>query len=309
MDTIYYIKYLNYKNKYLQLKKITQKGGNDIMMHLEKMIELKNIINKSLILIEKLEPTYLTKSYFEWNEMAKDSSNKMRRDVNNLKNYIINNNIPVECYNSDFTDIEKEYFVRFIQNFETIYTVQKLEDLYKLRGEIYDMNENNMENTLDFVLTYFNINSLQDIENIFESNIMGSNMNYIVYYMVLFKYLLKTKKQLSVIDDNIPYLSSFNLYTSLNPINNDDEYLPLILKQIKTYINSFPIKKVIVIKRPPTTKKEIGHIPAKISNYMIKYDTKNKIFIYESNDMKQEDQFNFDDLVQILYNLFRIKSF
>jgi hypothetical protein len=94
--------------------------------------------------------------------------------------------------------------------------------------------------------------------------------------------------------------------------NNMEDYLPFILKLIKDYIFSVPIKKILQIK-----KEEVNWHKNKISlklnkvepDYMVSFDVKNNIFIYTSGTIKDSNNINFDDLIQILYNLFRIRVF
>ena len=79
-------------------------------------------------------------------------------------------------------------------------------------------------------------------------------------------------------------------------------------------MNAFPIKKALLIKKPSEfeqnkkNKQKLLELESTelVNTQMIKFDTKNKIFQYESGEIKEMEKINFEDLVKILFNLFRI---
>ena len=176
------------------------------------------------------------------------------------------------------------------------------------------MDETNYIQILDYIIQYNKISSVKDIEKLFSSLILGSNKNYIIYYMVLLRYLIVNKIQFSVLEEYSPILSLYGLKSCLSTGINSDDYLPLIINLIYDYINAFPIKKALLIKKPSEfeqdkkSKQKLLELESTelVNTHMIKFDTKNKIFQYESGEIKEMVKINFEDLVKILFNLFRI---
>ena len=131
--------------------------------------------------------------------------------------------------------------------------------------------------------------------------------------MVLFRFLLVNKKQLSVIDNDISYLTFNSIYSSLSNSLNSEEYIGILINLINQYIKAFPIKKVINIRNPVDFDKKYGS-QSVISFYEInekiemidRYDVKNNVIIYKSGDVKDTSKASFDDLKQVIYTLFRI---
>jgi len=80
----------------------------------------------------------------------------------------------------------------------------------------------------------------------------------------------------------------------------------MILILLTSYINSFPIKKVLLIKQPKEIVKNIIEFRNDTNQNLIKFDTKNKILQYESGNIKEAIKLTFDELFIILYNLFRL---
>ena len=132
--------------------------------------------------------------------------------------------------------------------------------------------------------------------------------------MVLLRYLITTKLQLSVLENYSPILSWYGLKSCLATGINSDDYLPLVSKLIVEYIDLFPIKKALDIKKPSdfesdwkAKQKLLALESEEIPNTrMVKFDTRNKIFQYESGEIKSIEKINWEDLVKILFNLFRI---
>jgi len=224
-----------------------------------------------------------------------------------LIDYIIKQNIPImilpiqDDENMEYNNMDK---------YELL--LDEIEDLYKVRTKIYTMDSNNINEILDYIIDYFNIKNEHDITKLFSSTILGYKMNYIIYYMVLLRYLITNNKQLSVLDNNVPYLTSYSLQSFLSASNNMEEYLPFILKLIKDYIFAVPIKKILQIKKEEVNwhaNKRLLKINKVDPDYMVSFDVKNNIFIYTSGTIKDSNNINFDDLIQILYNLFRIRVF
>lgn len=290
MLTDYYHKYITYKAKYLNLKKYIQTGGNSDE---NKYIQQLNQILDSII--EKI------------NESSPDKINSLYKLIEQYNQYIETNDLPIKFYemNPHQTN-ELTNSINMIRD-----ELKNINPMIKLREEIYKIDKDSMDKTLDLIIEKFNINNLSDIANLFTSSLLGYNKNQIIYYMVLFRYLLKNKIQLDASSMDIPYLSYLNLRRGLDESSNSDEYLELILDQILSYINSFPIKKVLPIFKPEIieqSKKLFNKefVESKYIPKIVKLDTKNKIMEFDSGDIKELDKITYYDLVFILYSLFRI---
>lgn len=343
----YYKKYLKYKEKYLNLKKIKiQNGGadeeeniedsnpdfdiqnqNDDTRIINENEETKNINdnkNDNTINIDNLEyqiNKHINNLSYMVNQILslitsykqnKDEIVKQNLDmsINKLIKYLENNDIPLDYYNLNSYDIDD--LENMLGKLKSELFLENLDKLYKLRSHIYTLNEINYPEVLDYIINKFLIANAYDVEKLFKTSLLGFNKNYIIGYMVLLRLLVKNKFQLSLFDENITYLTFFSLWTSLNNQNNLDEYIPIITKLINEYIFAFPIKKVLLIKSPAEIEK--SKTLRFSENYLEipkleKYDVKNKILVYESGETKSIDRINYDDIKQILYNLFRIRKF
>ncbi len=269
MESKWYHKYIIYKTKYLKLKNSNIMIGGNNQSHLHTLLKDNNI--KELI------------------------------------HYIIKHDIPIMLL-----PIQDEETLDYINIDKYELLLDEIEDLYEVRKKIYTIDSSNIDEVLDYIIDYFNIKNEHDIIKLFNSTILGYKMNYIIYYMVLFRYLIKNNKQLSVSYNNVPYLSSYSLQTFLNMSNNMEEYLPLILKLIKDYMFSVPIKKVLQIKKEEINwhaNKRLLKLNKIDPDYMVSFDAKNNIFIYTSGMIKDSNNISFNDLIQVLYNLFRIPIF
>ena len=228
-----------------------------------------------------------------------------------MEKYLVEQDIPIDLKFNPYVPSELEASITKLKQF---LTQENLSKLYEQRNYIYSIDESNYSKVLDWIIEQNNISSIKDIEKLFSSLILGTNKNYIIYYMVLLRYLIKNKIQYSVLESYSPILSWYGLKSCLTTDINSDDYLPLILSLIVQYINSFPIKKALVIKKPSDfesdrkTKLKLLELEAdEIPNtQMIKFDTKNKIFQYDSGEIKSMEKINWEDLVKILFNLFRI---
>lgn len=179
----------------------------------------------------------------------------------------------------------------------------------ELNSLIHTIDIKNRDEILDIVIKQYDINNEKDIMKLFELNLIGDNMNYVIYYMVLFRYLIKNKKQLSLIDNHITYLTLYRLQSYLDFSLNDDDYLPMILDQIKNYIMVFPIKKVLLIKKATKSNTLDNSMYNMKKTEMTTYDMKNKVFIYDTGEIKDEAYMTYDDLIQILNNIFTFRIF
>lgn len=324
METKNYLaSYIKYKSKYLKLKKQiqVQSGGSQdlVQIQIEKLndivSEVEHILNKIKETVPDFKSQLLgTKNIkFDLEELA---NNKIQ--INNLvellKNYIETNEIPIEINGYPFMDLGEleEGLINMKNELES----SKLKSNYKLRETIYSIDEKNYEEILDMIIVEFNVTNPKDIEKIFKSTILGHNKNYIIGYMVLFRFLIKNKIQLSTVNNNITYLTFGSIFTSLNNSINNEEYIGIIIELINQYIKINPIKKVIQIRNPPEMEKIygfkesqlFGEISEKIE-LVDSYDSKNKVIIYKSGLVKDEKKANFDDLKQIINTLFRIPVF
>lgn len=299
MDTNYKKLYLKYKFKYLQLKSshpnqlLNMTGGFD-------MVSAQ--INQLNYFIEQIENSI---------KKSGEKSSELIDLTNQLENYLIDQDIPINLkFNPYMLSELSDSLTKLIETS----THENLSKIYEQRNKIYSMNESNYLQILDYIIEYNKISSVKDIEKLFSSIILGNNKNYIVYYMVLLRYLITKKIQYSVLEEYSPILSFYGLKSCLSIELNSDDYLPLILNLICEYINSFPIKKVLLIKKPSEfeqdkkSKQKLLELESNelINTLMIKFDTKNKIFQYESGEIKEMGKIDFEDLVRILFNLFRV---
>jgi hypothetical protein len=294
---IYYHKYLKYKAKYIALKKQSNiksmHGGFDPVS--EQITQLNNFIDQI-------------------NNSVKKSGEKNPELISlcaQLEKYLVDQDIPIDLKFNPYVPSELE---ESLSQLKLVGTRDNLTKLYEKRNHIYSMDETNYVKILDWIIEKENISHVKDVEKLFSSLILGNNKNYVVYYMVLLRFLITKKVQLSVLESYSPILSWYGLKSCLATGLNSDDYLPLVLNLICEYINAFPIKKTLLIKKPSDFESdwkqkqkllqlEAEEIP---NNQMVNFDTKNKIFQYESGEIKSMDKIDFEDLVKILFNLFRI---
>jgi hypothetical protein len=316
-DNLFYIKYIKYKTKYLNLISINkdQKGGSNINEYLENLIPMRNEMEKLVNKIREIEPEFLNKNIYLWannfNQPAYDSVKKLENLIQKFTNYLESNEIPLDYFNLDIFYTKE--LVDSLEKMKKDLTYDKLNQYYKSRSLFYTLEDSNANEILDAIILEFNINNEKDIERIFRSTIFGYNKNYIFGYMVLFRFLLVNKKQLSVIDNDISYLTFNSIYSSLSNSLNSEEYIGILINLINQYIKEFPIKKVINIRNPVDFEKKYGP-QSVISFYEInekiemidRYDVKNNVIIYKSGNIKDTSKASFDDLKQIIYTLFRI---
>jgi hypothetical protein len=290
----YKILYLKYKSKYIKLKELEYSILNKhVMIGGDNLINLyKNSINDLIIEIENI--ILNTEKNTEKNIILINLTNK-------LSNYLIDNDIPINIQLNGYNIIELKESIKELKN-----QLQNIDKIYDIRNKIYTMEELNMNEILDYIIDQFKITSISNIEKLFTLHILGYNKNYIIFYMVLLRWLIANKIQLSFIDNYISILSFYSLKSCLDTQLNSDEYLPMILILLTSYINSFPIKKVLLIKQPKEIVKNITEFRNDTNQNLIKFDTKNKILQYESGNIKEAIKLTFDDLFIILYNLFRL---
>lgn len=316
MDTKNYLELYNkYKLKYLKLKlkKQNQYGGMSIHLEKSKLLNI-NLVNKINDIVSKIEDLLKEIKIKTLSEDLSRHTNQINILMDSLNNYLESNDMPIKINGYPFFDLEE--LEKGLDKFKNELDIEKLESKYKLRETIYSIDEKNYEKILDIIIEEFNITQLIDIEKIFISTILGYNINYIIGYMVLFRFLIKNNIQLSIINNNITYLTFSSIFTLLNNAFNNEEYIPIMIELISQYIKSNPIKKVIQIRNPPEIEKIygfdkiqiFGNISEKIE-FIDSYDSKNKVIIYKSGIVKDEKKTNFDDLKQIINTLFRIPVF
>ena len=324
MNNNYKNLYLKYKSKYLTLKSsiINQRGGEEssslvsnIEKYLEDLVEMIDEMERLINKIREIEPDFLTKNIYLWgnniNQPAYEYVKKIKDLIDKFTNYLESNDIPIDYYNLDLFYTKE--FVDSIELMKSDLTFNKLNEKYKTRQLFYTIDETNYNEILDAMILEFDINNEKDVEKIFTSPLLGFNKNYIFGYMVLFRFLIQNKKQLSVVDNDISYLTFHSIYSSLNNSLNSEEYLKILINLISQYIKSFPIKKVIEIRNPfefnkkYESKSELSFFEINEKIELIdSYDTKNNVIIYKSGDVKSIDRINLDDLKQIIYSLVRI---
>jgi hypothetical protein len=299
INTNYKKLYIKYKVKYLQSKEIYTKplimyGGSLEDTQINYLINVKNQINHIMKITNNLE------------QLDTIMKSKLEKIINTFIEYLQTNDIPLNYLELSLNN--KKEFIEQVNQINTDINIDNLKKLYKLRKEIYTIDETNINDILDIIIIEFNIYNVKDIEKLFRSTILGYNKNYIINYMVLFRLLNKNKKQLTTLNNNISYLTIMSLLSTLHNSLNNDEYIPMLILLINEYIRSFPIKKIINIKNP-----QILELNNEFNNNKIRlidsYDTKNNVIIYKSGDIKETKKAIFDDLVQIIYSLFRIPIF
>ena len=170
-------------------------------------------------------------------------------------------------------------------------------------------NETNMNYALDYVIRYYKISNIHDIEKLFTSLLMGYNKNYIFYYMILIRWLTLNNKYLYVLKDYVSVLSYNNLYNYLNADINMDEYIPFIIILINRYIANLKFDRFLEIKPYTNETSHKSRLAPDIIDgiIMTQYDSKNGALLYEYDIMKLPSQISFNDLIAIIYNLFRTK--
>ncbi len=292
-------------------------SSETINRYLEKLNNMRNEMDYLINKIREVDPEFLSKNIYSWGNNINHPNfefynklEKLQNVIEKFTNYMQQNDIPL-TYNLD-TFFTKE-LVEAIETMKGDFTFKNLSEKYKTRKYFYTLEEKNMNEILDAIILEFNINNVKDIEKIFRSTLFGYNKNYIIGYMVLFRYLIENKNQLSVIDNDISYLTFNSIYSSLNNSINSEEYIGLLVKLINLYIKSFPVKKVINIRNPvdfekkyaPKTIVSFNELNEKIE-IIDRYDVKNNVIIYKSGDIKNTAKANFDDIKQIIYTLFRI---
>jgi len=266
--------YFKYKSKYLKLKQLQYSILNKYNMTggNNLIIDIENIISKN----------------------GENDDNL----TNEISNYLIDNDIPINIQ-------QNGYNIEELKN-----QLLNIDKLYDIRTKIYSMDESNTNDILDYIIDQYKITSIvPHIENLFTLSILGYNKNYIIFYMVLLRWLIVNKIQLSIKDNYISYLSLYSLTSCLDTQLNSDEYLPMILILITEYINSFPIKKVLLIKTPKEIEKNSIEFETDTKQKLIKFDTKNKFLQYDTGNIKEANKLNFDDLILILHNLFMIVKY
>ena len=327
MNNNYKNLYLKYKSKYLTLKSSfnNQRGGEESISsvsNIEKYLEdLNGMRDEMEILINKIreiEPEFLTKNIYLWgnniNQPAYEYVKKIKDVINNFTIYLESNDIPIDYYNLDIFYTQE--LVDSLESMKNDLTYDKLIEKYKSRQYFYTLDETNYNEILDAMILEYKINNEKDIEKLFRSALLGFNKNYIFGYMVLFRFSIVNKKQLSVINNNISYLTFHSIFSSLNNSLNSEEYIGILIKLIKEYIMSFPIKKLITIKNPVDFNKKFelkSEVTFYESNLKIdlinSYDAKNNLIIYKSGHIKSVDRIILDDLKQIIYTLVRIPAY
>jgi hypothetical protein len=316
-DKKYYNLYIKYKTKYFKLKvanKIQIGGYSDINVDdiIETINKLINKIEETFIIIKEKDPDYKFK-ILSWRDenIEKMEINKL---VDELNKYLESNDIPLNFSGYPFVNLEE--VEDGIVKFKEILTKDNLENKYKLRKQIYSLDESNYNEISDSIIAEFDIREPKDVEKIFKSTILGYNKNYIIGYIVLLKFLIKNKIQLSTVDNPISFLSWASIFNSLNNLLNDEEYIGIMIGLIREYIKTFPIKKVIQIRNPPEMEKIYGFKSSQLFEEISEklelidsYDSKNKVIIYKSGLVKDDKKTTFDDIKQILNTLFRIPKY
>lgn len=258
------------------------------------------------------------KKYITYKKKYIQLKNKM-----NLSNVMTGGNNNIETLrNYESADMMLEYIkehnipVMFLPDDDNISefknSLTNTNELYNMREKVYTLDLKNKDEILDYIIEQFKITNMMDITKLFESTILGYNMNYVIYYMVLLRYLIKNNIQLNIFDTKLSYMTQYSLEMGLDFTNNDEEYLPLILAMIKSYIFTFPIKKILQIRKEEVNwykNKRSLKLNKKEVDTMTSYDAKNNIFIYSSGIIKDSAKIDYSDLIMIVSSLFTMKIF
>lgn len=312
MANTFYERYLKYKLKYLQLKNSIVLpnlvgGGENLENELKQLRDKINQLEELLTRIgSRINEHNLSQTE---QEIIKD----INRKVSDLVEFIRDNDIPINCSSLEATDIQE--LKNVLDKMKENMSFEYLRNQYNIRNKIYTLDETNVDEILDYIIIKFNIKIEQDISNLFSTNILGYNKNNVIFYMVLFRFLIVNKKQLST-EMRLPFLSSLNIKMALNPINNSEEYLPLFIQIINNYIMSFPIKKIINLAdtiNPSliyTLKENVVEFNLIDKIKLIeKYNVKNKIIEYSDGNVKEITNADYNDLQQVVFVLYKIPVF
>lgn len=306
-------KYLKYKAKYLELKKLQMIGGGDD--NIEESLKEEPL--KEEPRNEETEQTII-KIDGNVDKTINDSMNKniakiIADSVEPINRMIEMNNQPL----SDTMDLEsdEETLYSYLKthnipliSFSEMVTSEQLQKNYEIRRKVNSMNKDNMYTVMGEVIDFFNIKQLQDIEKIQNSSIFGYMTNYIVLYMVLLAHLIKNKIQLNSKEVQLSFLKPQTLYINLAERENDYEMTPLIVDMIRQYVFTVPIKKLVSI-RHPIDKNKTAVMPDKTKVILTTYDAKNHVVYYDNGDMKEAVKVNWRELVLLIQSIFSFPVF
>jgi hypothetical protein len=299
-------KYLKYKAKYLELKKLQYNmvGGNDDS-HLENLESheknstekiskrpLPPKVNDSMskniakIIADSVEPI---NRMIEMNNQPLSDTMDLESDEDTLYSYLKKHNIPLISYSEKVTE-------------------EQLQKNYNIRRKVNDMTKDTMYTVMGEIVDFFNIKQLQDIEKVYNSSIFGYMTNYIVGYMVLLAYLIKNKIQLNSKEAQLSFLKPSTLYSNMVERENDDEMIPFLVDMIQQYVFTVPIKKLVSI-RYPIDKNKTALIPDKTKIVLTTYDAKNDVVYYDNGDMKETVKLNWRELVLLIQSIFSFPVF
>ena len=311
MDTNYKKRYMKYKSKYLELKSLQSNQSNQSKQPKQPNQLITMTGGFDLVSAQINQLNYFIEQIENSIKKSGEKTPELIGLTNQLEKYLVDQDIPIDL---KFNPYMQSELIDSLTKLKATGTPDNLSKLYEQRNKIYSMDETNYIQILDYIIDYNKISCVKDVEKLFSSLILGNDKNYIIYYMVLLRYLIVKKIQYSILEEYSPILSLYGLKSCLSTEINSDDYLPLILNLICDYINAFPIKKALLIKKPSEfeqnkkNKQKLLELESTelVNTQMIKFDTKNKIFQYESGEIKEMEKINFEDLVKILFNLFRI---
>lgn len=312
MSDSFYKRYLKYKLKYLQLKNNivlpNLLGGGENVDD-----ELKQLMDKISQIEEMLPRLGSEINEHNLSQLEQQTIKDLNKKVRGLVDFIKDNDIPLDCSSLEATEIQQ--LKNVLDKMKGDLSVDKLQKQYNIRTKIYTLDETNVDEILDYIMTTFNIRSEQDISNLFRTNILGYNKNNVIFYMVLFRYLIVNKKQLST-EMKLPFLTRLNIKMALDLANNSEEYLPLFVQIINSYIMSFPIKKIINLANTInpsliyTLKENVVEFNSINKSKLIEtYNVKNKIIEYSDGNIKEITKADYNDLQQVVFVLYKIPVF
>lgn len=299
----YYSKYLKYKQKYFLLKNnsiLPELAGGSLS---ENPIFFNKVINKNEKYYNKLNE-YLHKII-----SSKNENNELRILVDSLVLYIQNNDLPIDYTFFDIYDIDE--LLKAINELKSKLSVEYLDKLYKIREHIYTLDENNYDEILDYIIDKYHIKNENDIIKLFSQNILGNDKNNIIYYLVLFRFLIKNNRKITK-DIDMLHVSSFPygnevrtlsqrervvslqyLENMLLPANNSEDYLPIMVELINKYIMINPIKKILNVNNSS-------------NKLAFRYHAKNRVIEYVDGALKNILKIDFYDLHLLLFTLSKI---
>jgi hypothetical protein len=235
-----------------------------------------------------------------------DLADELAEHIIDFRNYINENDIPLNYSNLNlWNENGVKDVINFLMNSKKELTPEYLQKMYDIREKIYSMKLDKLYIILDYIIKEFNIKTGNDLESLFNSNLLGYNKNYIIYYMVMLRLMVNNKQKKY---DGLSFMVFNKLNQLLSNTKNDEEYLPLFSILINDYIKTF-FKDGIIYLKPFSNFEDKYFKKTKLLEYERKipqlksYDLNTNSVKYYSGFEKFLRSINFNDLKQILFNI------